>query len=388
MESNQLNNPEDNGQDKDTITKNTKSDLEVNNLSINPEDIKTEVSTLLKNTDISQINSFLVGKTMNQWIEEASKQSIPKMLLSEFWHETDVCILFSSTGLGKSIFAFQIGDSISKGIPIPGFKMEAEKQKVLYFDFELSSKQLEKRFSNNFKDHYKFDDNFIRVRPDIKNYKASANQNYETYLNTEIEGYIIKTGIKIVILDNLTYIKTDVEKAKDANSFMKKLNDLAEKYSLSILVLAHTPKRSALNPLTVNDLSGSSALAQFCDAMIAIGICAKDTRTRYIKQIKERWTEKLYGEDNVIICSVDQPDNFLRFSFLSYGRESDLIRPDSEDEKDFFDNEVKRMFNIENYSLQKIADELRTNKAKIQRVVDRLFPKDKNGERENLTKLF
>lgn len=52
----------------------------------------------------------------------------------------------TNTNLGKSILAVQIADSISEGESIRGFKLEAEKQKVLSFDFEMSDKQFEKRY--------------------------------------------------------------------------------------------------------------------------------------------------------------------------------------------------------------------------------------------------
>ena len=84
--------------------------------------------------------SIFISKPTNDWIKEASLKPIPKMLFSEFWFESEICVIFSDTNLGKSILAVQIADSISKGVSVEKFAMEAVKQKVLYFDFELSSK--------------------------------------------------------------------------------------------------------------------------------------------------------------------------------------------------------------------------------------------------------
>lgn len=278
-----------------------------------------------------QNSKFIVAKTMNEWIEIAKGEPIPKMLFSELWHEGEICILFSSTGLGKSVLAMQIADSISRGINISGFKMEASKQKVLYFDFELSGKQLQKRYSSNFENNYIFDDNFIRVKIDGTNIPSGVI--YEDYLINEIESYIVESEIKIIVIDNLTYLRGDVEKAKDALPFMKKLNNLKVVYGLSILVLAHTPKRSVFNALTLTDLSGSSALSQFCDSCFAIGKSVKDPKLRYIKQLKERYTENFYGEDNVIVCKLDQPCNYLHFIFINFGREADYLQSLSDSER-------------------------------------------------------
>ena len=59
-----------------------------------------------------------IRKTANEWIEEAKNKPAPKMLFSEFWHEGELCILFSDTNLGKTILAVQIADSIASGKPI------------------------------------------------------------------------------------------------------------------------------------------------------------------------------------------------------------------------------------------------------------------------------
>jgi len=273
---------------------------------------------------IEQNSECIVAKPMNEWMGIAKDEPIPKMLFSELWYEGEVCILFSSTGLGKSALAMQIADSITRGVNIPGFKMEAEKQKVLYIDFELSGKQLQKRYSNNFENNYIFDDNFIRVKIDSSNIPDGVV--YENYLISEIKEYIIKSEIKVIVIDNLTYLKGDVEKAKDALPFMKKLNKLKELYRLSILVLAHTPKRSVYNALTLADLSGSSALSQFCDSCFAIGKSVKEQKERYIKQLKQRFTENIFGEDNVIVCKLEQPDNYLHFSFIDNGKECNYIQ--------------------------------------------------------------
>ena len=290
---------------------------------------------------VKQNNEFIIGKPMNEWIRIAKGEPVPKMLFSELWHEGEVCILFSSTGLGKSVLAMQIADSISRGINIPYFKMEAEKQKVLYFDFELSGKQLQKRYSKDFKDDYVFDDNFIRVKIESSNANISESNSYDNYLIAEIEKYIVKSTIKIIVIDNLTYLKGSVEKAQDALPFMKKLNNLKKLYGLSILVLAHSNKASMASPhsLTISDLSGSSAISQFCDSCFAIGKSTKEAKTRYIKQIKQRYTENVYGEENVIVCKLDQPGNHLCFSFICFGRESDYIQ-------NMFDSERVNSINI------------------------------------------
>jgi hypothetical protein len=255
----------------------------------------------------------------------ANSRPIPKMLFGELWFENELCILFADTNLGKSILAVQIGNSISKGHFIKGFKFEAVKQSVLYFDFELSDKQFENRYSLDFEQHYNFDDDFIRVEinPDAD---IPENQTFERFLNFSLELSIKDTGSKILIIDNLTYLKNETEKSKDALPLMKHLKALKSKYGLSILVLAHTPKRDLSKPITRNDLAGSKMLINFVDSCFSIGESHSDKYLRYIKQIKARNTEIIYDTDNVVLCQVHKPHNFLQFEFVNHGSEREHLR--------------------------------------------------------------
>jgi hypothetical protein len=227
--------------------------------------------------------------------------------------------------------AVQIADSISKGQQIPGFKLEAKKQPVLYFDFELSPKQFEVRYSVKnearkvFENHYSFDDNFkrIEINPDAE---IPTESTFENYLNQSLEQSIIETGAKILIIDNITYLKNETEQAKHALPLMRYLKDLKSKYSLSILALAHTPKRDLSRPITQNDLGGSKMLYNFIDSCFAIGQSNTDKNLRYIKQIKARNTAMIYDTENVIVCQIDKPYNFLAFEFIDFGAEREHLK--------------------------------------------------------------
>ena len=83
-------------------------------------------------------NNILISKTAHDWLNEAALAPVPQMLLSELWYEGEICVLFADTNVGKSILAVQIGNSISSGKPIPGFKLGVKAQPVVYLDFELN----------------------------------------------------------------------------------------------------------------------------------------------------------------------------------------------------------------------------------------------------------
>lgn len=291
------------------------------------EDFKNEVKREIESNTNELIPNCLNIKSIKEWIEEAKNRPIPRMLFSELWYENELCILFSDSNLGKSILAIQIGNSISKGVSITGFKLETEEQKVLYFDFELTDKQLEKRYSNNYENHYIFNDNLLRAEINSGQETPEKFKSFEDFLTYSIECKIMNTDIKILIIDNVTYLRNETEKSKDALTLMKILNDFKKKYALSILVLAHTPKRDKSKPISKNDLSGSRMLMNFCDSAFAIGEDATEVSQRYIKQIKQRSTEQIYSENNVIFCKIEKSENFLKFVFIGYGNEFEHLTP-------------------------------------------------------------
>lgn len=303
----------------------------INNIK-NDKDIKIEIEKefLIENFESistqDNLNSCFKIKGLSEWIEEAKLRPIPKMLFSEFWYQNELCILFSDTNLGKSALSFQIANSISKGEKIPGFQLEIPPQKILYFDFELSDKQLEKRFSNDYQDHYQFNYNFKRAEINPEQDIPNGFKSFEDFLCYSIEKSIIDFDIKILFIDNITYLKHDNEKAKEALDLMKQLNHLKRKYNLSILILSHTPKRDASKPLTKNDLSGSKMLMNFCDSCFAIGESFQGNGLRYLKQIKQRNTEQIYDTYNVVVCKIENPNNFLQFSFIGFESELDHLK--------------------------------------------------------------
>jgi len=110
---------------------------------------------IAEGTDPTQIKDFLIVKTANQWLKRQQGR-YQKMLFSELWHWRGICILFALP-VRQSILAVQSGNSISTVEPIQALKMTIS-QTVLYFDFELSNKQFEGRYSAEFKNHFEFDD--------------------------------------------------------------------------------------------------------------------------------------------------------------------------------------------------------------------------------------
>ncbi|HKC69502.1 MAG TPA: LuxR family transcriptional regulator, partial [Bacteroidia bacterium] len=138
------------------------------------------------------------------------------------------------------------------------------------------------------------------------------------------------------------------------------------KYGLSILALAHTPKRDLSKPITRNDLQGSKMLINFCDSSFSIGESNNDKNTRYLKQIKARNTEIIYDTENICLCNIEKPRNFLGFHFLGYGTEREHLKQINENEKTELEDTVRGLLQSDpDLKAYAIAKQLCTDESKF-----------------------
>ena len=307
-------------------------------------------------------------QTANTWMQQANLRPVPKMLFGKFWFEGELCILFADSNLGKSILAVQIANAISTGTSMQPFTCEAVAQPVLYCDFELTDKQFEVRYSVDYEDHYQFSNNFYRAELNPDSEMPPGFKDFDEYLSACLERSIVQTGSKVVVIDNLTYLRGENEKAKDALPLMKHLKALKNRYNLSILALAHTPKRDMSLPITRNDLQGSKMLMNFCDSAFTIGESVISKTMRYLKQIKQRNTTEVYGSNNVCVCEVNKPSNFLQYEFAGHGTEADHLQRVKKSAQDGYIEQVMALRD-EGKSLREIGAQLGISYQKVNRVI-------------------
>lgn len=102
----------------------------------------------------------------------------------------------------------------------------SQHRKVLYIDLELSDKQFQKRYSEEYENEYHFNDNFYRITFKPR-YSIPEDVTYEDYFISSLMIILERTGGKVVIIDNMTrLISTDTDKAQATKPLMDRLNDL------------------------------------------------------------------------------------------------------------------------------------------------------------------
>lgn len=299
----------------------------------------------------SDCSGLLTIRPANDWVREAKARPDPRSWFHGMIVSNENTVIFAASNVGKSILAVQIAEEISK------------EQKVLYLDLEMSDKQFQMRYTDGDTVH-EFPTDFLR-----------AEINPEYLLDSDLEEGILysieraaESGIKFFIIDNITFVCMNAERSEAAGEFMKKVIFLKQKYQLTIIAIAHTPKRYSNAPLSQYDLAGSARLINLFDAGIAIGCSVQDKRLRYIKQVKTRTGNRLYDDDHVAVCELTTEGGWLHFNIV--GCESEykhLVVPIGKESKDELREKVKVLLH-RGLSIKGIEKELNISHAMAQRL--------------------
>lgn len=269
---------------------------------------------------VEQIPLFS-SSDMQSVIEDGKKKPPIHRLWGDFWWENELVFLFADNGIGKSILATQIACDIAKG-ESECSEVEMPPQAVLYFDFELSDRQLARRYENA-----RFPKNLVRCT-------ISEEVDSEEFSRNVIDGIrskLLDTGAKVMILDNLSYLSTQTAEAENAGVIMDGLTRLKRELDISIMVIAHTPKIEEWKPLSKTNMAGSKILSNFADGVFAIG----RTRNggRYLKLLKTRMVSEP-DEKSLLPYFNIVPEPYLHFEKVGDETERKLLM--GKPAKDFF----------------------------------------------------
>jgi KaiC/GvpD/RAD55 family RecA-like ATPase len=297
--------------------------------NILPEEIISEVEQL--KGDESESGLFEIN-TANNVIKLALNQPDPVQLYPVLILENELTICFADTGVGKTVYCFQIAMEIaSKGYI------------TLFLDLELSRKQFQKRYTSDEGAPYKLPDNLYRL-DFARLKKIPKGITYEDYFFNSLIYAIKKTGAKVIFLDNLTKLAAgDTDSAKAAIPILERLNELKANEGLTIIVLEHNKKVDTTRPIHLNDLQGSKMKSNLVDAVFTIGRSVKDKNLRYIKQIKVRDGEVIYDTENVKVCELSKANGYLSFTDIGFESEFEHLKQPTENDRENLIEKVKEL---------------------------------------------
>ena len=328
------------------------------NKPLTPEDL-LRYFNVRTDTD-KQKGSRYIYESLKSVCTRASTLPPAPQLFGEFWHEGELCVLFGQTNSGKTVLAYQLAIAIALGEQTSDFwSTETKKQTVLFFDLEMSERQVSKRLGG-----LKLPENLFRAIPS-REYQGLGNAES---IYKEISQAVDNSKATVVIIDNLSVLYPDNEKAADATKLLSLLNRLKSNLKISVLAVGHTPKISVAVPLEIHHLAGSAQIGNLIDSSFVIGK-TNEPKQRYLKQVKCRETEFRFTADNVLVLELNSEAG-LRLIPIGLGSEYDLL-PNGmplKDRNETRDAEIVRMKHS-GASMEDIMDKYKIGRSTYYKIV-------------------
>ena len=260
------------------------------------------------------MNTLFEYTTLNEIVNDGMKAEKRESLYRNLWIEKELTVFFGATNVGKSMIAVQIAEEIAR-----------KGKKVMYFDYELSEQQLSDRYeTEDGTGHYVFSENLLRPKLDVDKYCFYKERLKKLFQRMEEAASL---GIKIFIVDNITYLNPNLQKGDEAARFVINFKSKMEMLGISVLLLGHSPKALKGNTiLTLDKLSGSKNLSNFIDSCFAVGKAGGEKKV-YIKQLKARSCAISMDENHVLVGALTKrEDGFIEFAEEGYTVEKELLK--------------------------------------------------------------
>ncbi len=341
-------------------------------------------------------------RTGNEWREETKNGPMPGKLLGDMWIEGEIALLLSDHGLGKSILAVQIAESIARGKPIfsspparggvagvspdgvvEAFEMTAKPQPVVLLDLEMSGRQFTTRYiADDDEDEtadYDFSADFHRARVDPYAPVPKECSSFSDYLCRAARRLCLEKGAKVLIVDGISQLKHSNDASRDLLPLMKGLDRLRRDEAIAILVLAPARNRLLARSIAIRTLMGANLICERVDSVIAIGPSGYGVKHRYIKHLRSKGSEILCDKTNVPAFRIEKIDgNFLGFVFDGFSPESDHFEPRAESYDWEMIDRVKRMHD-DDMTFRDIAAEVGLSKSTVCELYHKWRPGMKDG---------
>lgn len=262
-------------------------------------------------------SSIIKTQSGKSILSDHKDEKPPRQVFGRYLFEGELGVLYGDTNSGKSILANDIAFFVSGG----GHNwpnMTSPHIPSMYIDMELTSKQ----FANRYKgaDDY-IPEDYIRAEVDVLNEE-------EDNLFPIIRDFVISKQTqpnppRFIIVDNITNGFGSIWGSSQMRKLISNFKNLKDDYGLTILLVAHCPKRKKNKPIEQDDLGGSKMILNFVDSAFAVGTSFQTDDIRYIKQIKVRECEK---EKKVMTVQI-KDDPYLSFQYLDMTEEETHIDP-------------------------------------------------------------
>lgn len=242
-----------------------------------------------------------------------------RLLFGELWREGEVALLLGEAGVGKSLLAVQIAETLARGRrsrPFFPISMDTPAAKrVLFFDLEQTDARFVERYSVprtgrvNGVRRYSFSSKFDRRTLDPEYEMPSVFKgDLDKYLRWAMAGVIAGTNPDVIIIDGLAYFASGASADRYAIRVMRMLKTWAAAEGISVLVTAHAKVQARRRPLSLSDIAVSRRLGDLADSVFILGRSTLGDDIRYLKHLKSVSSKIMFGENNVAVYRLERSE--------------------------------------------------------------------------------
>ena len=276
---------------------------------------------------VKQENIFIV-ESFNKSIKRGEALPPLKEMFGCLVYENTVNIWFGDNGTAKTLTAMFVANSFAAGMKaFSEFNNNVSRHPVFYSDYELTERQLFKRYGN-----FLFSDNLYRISVDFTQNLGGVD--IGKLLIKDCERLAFEHEQVTIFIDNISVFDTlDLENRQEAGQLLANLNRIKKLHpGFTIIILAHTPKVER-GPIFKQHLAGSKQLTNLIDSVIGFARAESDENLFYIKQLKQRDGIIEYNFEKVITFYIDRIDNHLVPVFNGFGYENNLLQTPKDKER-------------------------------------------------------
>ena len=269
----------------------------------------TSLADMFPDLDITPINvchAFGGGVTLDGIEDDAEPDIIQDPAAALDYYETqpplvspyhglfyngELAVLFGAANVGKTSLALHILEYIAA----------RTKRLTMFYDIETSDRSFYARCMVGGAKHV-FPHNFRRISSPKRDMEAVAS----------IANISSRLHPSIIVVDNLTALRSEQEEAASAKELILSLKDIAHSTGTTILLLAHTTKNKEGQILRLSDIRGSGVIGDLVDSAFCVCRSRQGELTRVIKHVRSRNGMLTTVEDFVVVAQMSAADGMLK----------------------------------------------------------------------------
>ncbi len=220
----------------------------------------------------------------------------PRQIFGQYLYEGEIGLLAGDDNDTLSILANDIAFFVSGG-GHDWEDMSSPHIPSLYFDMRMTGVQFAHRYENA-SNH--LPELYTRAEIDLRS--MNGDKVLSIIISQIIKSQEVSSPPKFIIVD---HVSSPLFKTSQIKSFICELNNIKERYGLTILLISNCLKKKKTKPIDIDDLGTSKALVSYVDSTFVIAPSAAGEMIKFIKQLKTRSIETL--KNVMTVCSMHEP---------------------------------------------------------------------------------